>query len=199
MRRLIQIAVAFGMLIAARPSTAATINWSFDGVITDSPQGNPLETVFPVGADVSYLVTIDTAAPDLCGTAGSGLYSAPAGSVSVGGNTYTATGVFLEVNNDAAACIGGTGAAMRLLFDPNTTPFEFGTVAWPIPSGDAIPTDPPPPGAFLSCVFEAPGPEQGVDVAGQITQSEVVPAVPEPSSLLLALSGLAAMRLRRRR
>jgi hypothetical protein len=187
MRRLTQLTVTLALLLIAVPANALSITWAIEGVITDSPQGNPLEGVFPVGTDVSYLVTIDTAAPDLCSTAGAGFYSAPAGSVSVGGNTYSASGVFLEVNNDAAACIGGSGVAMRLLF--GSAPFSFATLAWGIPPGEAIPTEPPPPGAFLSFAYAG----VGADVQGRITQSEVVP---EPSSLLLALSGLAALRRR---
>jgi hypothetical protein len=191
MRRLTQFLVMLALLLLALPANAAIITWSIEGVITDSPPGNQFENILPVGTEVDFLVRVDTNAPDMCADPSVGFYAAPPASVSFGGSTYTSSETFFEVNQAIGSCLAFDGVVARFIFDQMVAPFWLGTLGWVGPLGESLPTTPPEDGFFWFAYI-------GFDpeVTGRITSSEVVP---EPSSLLLALSGLAAIRLRRLR
>ncbi len=194
MRRLPHLLVMLALLPTAHPANASIITFAIEGVINDSPQGNPLESILPVGTDVDFVLKVDTTAPDMCPQPGVGFYQAPPASVSFGGNTYTSGSTFFEVQSLFGSCLGAPGVVARLIMDGAPAPFSFGTIGWAA-LGESLPTEPPSDGFFW---FAYAG--LTPTVFGEITGSEIVPeAVPEPSSLILALSGLAAIRWRRRR
>jgi hypothetical protein len=92
-----------------------------------TPEG--LEAILPVGTDVDFLVNIDTNAPDMCAEPEVGFYAASPASVSFGGNTYTSTGTFFEVNQALGSCVGFPGVVARFIFgDPS--PFQFVSLGW---------------------------------------------------------------------
>jgi hypothetical protein len=176
-------------LLLPWPAGAAPIYWQLNGEITDSPPDNPLEGILPVGTHVNYLVTVDPAAPDLCDNVGSGLYQLPATTVSFGGNSYAASSIYLEADSPDGSCLASpTGATIRLFFD--SAPISAGVIDWSA-FGEALPTVPP---SFADISFSFSGREESV--TGYITSGTVVP---EPSSFVLLVSGLAAIAARRRR
>jgi hypothetical protein len=207
-------AAALLCLLLPWPAAAGPIYWQLNGEITDNPPNPPgtpyaeLDTLLPVGTDVTFLIAVDPAAPDLCDDPGAGFYYFPAATMSFGGKSYAADPAFIEVNNILANCIasGLHDALVRLDLGaagigPLAT-IEMG----PFP-GDALPTTPTTgplwvgnfsPAAELcfyenDCVL--------LDAFGEINSSAIVPAptVPEPTTFLLLASGLAAIAARRRR
>jgi hypothetical protein len=193
------------------PAEAAPIYWQLNGEITYNPPNLPglpyaeLDQLLPVGTDVTFQITVDPAAPDLCDDPGAGFYYLPAASMSFGGNSYAGTG-WMEVHNILANCAysGNDDTLLRVSLPFGLATIEFGTF-----NGDALPTTPPPfarlwVGSFdpnyngfgdcsedFPCDLYPP-----VNAFGEITSSAVVP---EPSTLVLMLPPLSAIVVRHRR
>jgi hypothetical protein len=195
MRHWLSRAVVVTCLLLPRTLSAAPIVWQLNGEVTDSPSGNPLEGLLPVGTDVNFLLAVNPAAPDLCGAVGAGLYQLAGAQFAFSGNTYTASNSFLEADNPDGSCVPiPSGTAIRMFFD--SAPFAEAVISWG-GSGEALPLVPPSSADFwVAFVTQVPA------VSGEVTSSAVVPepsAVPEPSTLLLMVPGLAAIAARRRR
>lgn len=184
-------AVVLTCLLLPRAAAAAPIYWQLNGEITSSPSGNPLEALLPVGTDVSFLIGVDPAAPDLCDAVGAGFYKLPSVTISFAGSTYTASAAFLEANNPDGNCSAGapTGMTIRTFFDLGTAPFASATLGWSA-LGEALPTTPPSSGSFYISYAD-----RDPTVSGRITSGAVVP---EPSTFLLMLPALSAILARRR-
>jgi len=199
-------------LLAPWPAGAAPIYWQLNGEITYNPPNYPgfpyaeLDQVLPVGTHVTYLITVDPAAPDLCGAPGAGLYMFPSATMSFGGHSYTGIG-WIEVNNILGNCAVDNVTRLRLPGPAALSTIEF----YPGP-GDALPLTPPPYGrlwvgswdpnfnGFGNCDIDVPCDFPPVDAFGDITSSAVVPApTPEPSTFVLLAFGLAVIAARRRR
>lgn len=214
MPRLSRAVVLLSLLVPC-PAVSSPIYWQLSGEITYNPPNRPgltyadLDQLLPVGTDVSFLIAIDPAAPDLCGDGpgGPGFYELPAATMSFGGKSYAAGSSWVEVNNVFANC-GESGfhdALFRLGF-----PFGLATLDMAAGPGDTLPTTPPPiigfwVGSFspyynglwycsedFPCTPEFPT----VNAFGDINSSAVVP---EPSTLVVMLPALSAIVVRRHR
>jgi len=177
-------------LLLPRGASAGPIVWQLNGQIEDSPSGNPLEGYLPVGTDVNFLLTLDSASPDLCDAAGAGFYHLPGGAVDVNGSAYQAANLYLEANNPDGSCVPGypSGMTMRMFFD--TAPFSAAVITWS-GDGESVPHVPPSSAEFsMSYVYP------DAVVSGDVTSGAVVP---EPSTLLLMLPALSAIIVRHRR
>jgi hypothetical protein len=206
--RLSRAAVFVSVVLLPLPAVASPIYWQLNGEITynpTNPPGSPyeeLDSLLPVGTQMTFLITVDPAAPDLCDDPGAGFYFLPGATVSFGGKSYaTAPGYsWIEVNNVLANCAesGFHDALLRLFF-----PFGLTTIDIAAGPGDALPTTPPSTGGFWVGSFDPHCCDEDLppfDAFGGIDSGVVVPApVPEPSTFLLLVSGLAAIAARRRR
>jgi PEP-CTERM motif-containing protein len=188
MRPCFRPAVVISVFLMAAPVGAAPIGWVMDGTVTVSPEGNPLHGVLPLGTAVDFQVSLDSGAPDLCDAAGAGLYQAPSGMVTVGDNSYTASSAWLEVSNPDGSCVASpSGTTLRMFFD--TAPFSAAVIGWGA-GGESLPLDAPDTALFWFAYAD-----RAPMVLGEIGPTA---EMPEPSTLLLMLPGLAAIGARRR-
>jgi PEP-CTERM motif len=215
MPRAVSFAMALAFVVAAGTSAHADIiRWHLPGVIDDSfqcddPDADPpdicdfqterheyLQQFFPVGTRVDFDLAIDT--QDLCSAPDVGIYDIKQFDVTINGVTARGSGVLGVNMHGAGGCpfvepgfgyivgffepLGGEGQTELLL---STVEMLFGASP-----GDDLPTVPPAGPFYLEPNFHERL------LSGQAGPGSVVP---EPSTFLLVLGGLAATAARRRR
>lgn len=198
MRRLSAF-IACLTLASAVPARATPISWQFQGLT--SSVGIP---DIPVGTPVQLTWSFDSAEPDTCGF-GSGVYQHQNVALQIGSLAYQASGFLIANQNLSVGCSGAT-SEMELRLASWTGPdISTGVLAGllPYPPGlfwtnpvlnGALPGAPPPSAYLEGPIF--------IGRDGLQAVSANVYAVPEPSTIVLVLSGAAAVGLlafRRRR
>jgi len=183
------------LALTAAPARADLIIYDMFGAVDALTPGVPGLDISE-GDPIHLVVQVDYDAPDLCGQPGKGLYRLSRfGAMELNGTIYEPVGGFVEVNNAAGNCVspGGdqTGVAIRVLianFPVGMTLFGDSHV------GETLP-NPLFSGATQGFFGLTDGPYAYV-FFDDIRAHEVVP---EPATLLLVASGLAALVPRRRR
>jgi hypothetical protein len=187
--------------LLARPAMAAPFTWEFTGAVSGSNQfgGSPLIDLMPLGTVVTFTVSFDSAAADLCGADNRGWFGLPSASVGFLGSSYAASSGGLEVSNPAGNCAGDgpdvptQDYVQRLGF--SAAPFGGGFLYWAASGdGDQAPSVLPASGGFQ--LNYACGVVCANGVYGSITE---VRAVPEPAALSLLGVAVAAVAWRRGR
>ena len=205
MRTSIQVAVAIAlMVLTTTPARADLIVYNMFGSVGElDPQNGQLLISEGIheGDAIHLVVHVDTAAPDLCGQPGKGLYLLPFAAMDVDGIRFPPAGAppgawdvgYVEVNNAAGSCASPgddqTGVAIRLLIGPvGMTLFGPGQI------GESLPEP----------LFSAGGAGGFFGLAGNGFYGDVsfddvrADVVPEPATLLLVASGLITVATRRR-
>jgi PEP-CTERM motif len=213
--RLVGLSVLAAIVIgvASAPASADVIRWHFSGVIDgsfeclDFEEGCPfrdeqneyLLQFFPVGTRVDFDLAIDT--QDRCSSPDVGDYDIKEFDITINGVTSSGRGILLLNANTVLGCpgvdpflgmyvfagfssIAGEGQTQLVL---DEVEMFFGAI-----SGDDLPTVPPSGLFYLEPAFR-------YRLLGGSMVGSVVPDVPEPSTLVLVLSGLVASAARRRR
>ena len=217
MKKLATSLAAAALLCAgwAAPCAAAPLTYSFTGSVTQATflPNDPFAGAIAIGTAFSGSYTFESTATDDIPFPSNGSYTSFGVpyefTATIGGFTFATSDVLnIGVGNGAAdqysvlACAGG--------------PFCFGST-WSIfmedvdgtaLAGDALPIPAPLLAAFETAVFGFRGfvNDNFVDIAGQLETltcsagcEPVGTPVPEPGTLMLVASALAAMRLRKRR
>jgi len=196
-RRTLFVVLALGL---ASPARATLIIWEMHGTVgplnmdVPNPLLSPPDPFFE-GDPVDLVVHVDTAAPDLCGQPGKGLYALPYAALVHNGFTYASDPHdqnFVEVNNAAGNCIApgddDTGVVIRLLVG------SWGmTLFGHDQDGEALPLP-----LFSPIVSGYVGLATNyADVSFDDVQSQEI--VPEPATLLLLSAGIGGLAVRWRR
>jgi len=212
MRRRAAIALLVVFWLTARSAEAYPIVWTFHGTFAEPLDEDFSEfgIGFDAGDPVDILAEIDSAAPNLCGNGtGNGAYPLSSISVNLNGIASTQTIVpgiplsapgFIEVNAAFGCGIHFGGLVFRLItpFQPFPPGYSLILVWYPFPGSTlqdavdlAIPFGPP-----FASLRSGTG-----DVAQIAIEDMSIQSLPEPSTLLLAGTGLAvlARRVRCRR
>lgn len=216
MKRTVKLIVLVAALttteLGVAKAEAALITWHWAGPVTGysgDPLGGPsLATVVPLGATVDVFVSLDPTAPYL--NPATCLQGTATASFQVVGQTYTNAGfVWVDAmgfgpgicnpgSNLAEIVVPSWGSGGPALPDGwlPFTPFFIPGLWW---AGDLTTTQP----TFISSqfpTFRIPGQStlQGFTANLQAVQQDLHP-VPEPSTLILLSTGLAAAAWRRRR
>jgi PEP-CTERM motif-containing protein len=189
--------VSLSVVLMSRIAGAAPVTFNFTGTVTQVPIDDIGTGVNPLDAIVGSF-TFDSGAADAIPLPTSGSYTstgAPFGmTATIGGVTFSEFGVLNVgilnsfVDQYTVHASSSPSLVMDFIFQDNTaTTF----------SNDALPLSPPPLAAFLQRDFHL----DELDLAGNETQIDgvissltcpdcrAVPAVPEPSSLVLLATG----------
>jgi PEP-CTERM motif len=200
----------------AAPCAAAPVTFDFSGAVTQTTfnPSDPFAGAIGIGTTFSGSYTFETTAADGNPFASNGSYSAFGApyqfAVTIGGGFTFSTSDALTINTgngpadqySVLACAGGPfcfgSNASLFLEDLNGTVF----------AGDALPYPAPALSAFETALFTFNGFVDGaqVEIIGQLGSlvcsagcDPVGTPIPEPGTLLLVGSALAALRVRRRR
>jgi hypothetical protein len=201
--------------VSAAPASADVIHWHLPGVIDgsfqcDDPDPDPpdvcefqaeqneyLLQFFPVGTRVDFDLAIDT--QDHCSSPDVGSYDIKEFDITINGVTARGSG-YLGRNEHAALGCPGVDSFLSMyvvagfsgIAPEGQTQLLLGTVEMFLGGGpgDDLPTVPPAGGFYLEPIFH------DRLLGGQTFPGSVVP---EPSTLVLVLGGLAAAEARRRR
>src|SRR5574338_1012393 len=206
--------------VSAVPASAAVIQWDYQGTMSSNFSGFG---GIADGAPVTMTVLLDTTAADAYTSAVGpelepcGLYAVPQITVSFGGLVYMSSSSTMTVNTPAGAGSCGYGPSrdgyvlVGSATGPSPGPLDWRIYAEidAIPPGDGIPQAPPlGAGVFLELAYGfAPPSFADFAMTAQLTSTEApgvsvsspAAVIPEPSLLLLAVTGLGLARLRRRR
>jgi hypothetical protein len=209
-------ATVLGLAVAASPSQASPVTFSYTGIVTsiDSDPLDPFNGQIGFGSAFSGLFTFDSASPDTVANPVVGSYFSPSGSpfginvdfgngASFGENGFLNVGVIHNAIDELTVlgCVTGTpctGLTMELLLiDAQGSVF----------SSDALPLAAPLLSAFevadLILTTELNG--SFVEIQGQLTSLQCTggcdatpppAAVPEPTSIVLCATGLGGLYLR---
>jgi hypothetical protein len=214
-----QRAIVLGVLIlfVARVDRAVAdpIIWEYTGALTSSTRDFDIDDMYPAGTHVDFSLTFDPAAPLVGCSAPQGLYQVPAGSTVALGN-YDSTntgGGFAAVNQhfDQGCGLGNVPTSEFRLFGWSGPPLNAETAGMSVQTSLWFLiftfTDPslvdgqmpivPPASAGLTFVGGSPTTGLSTLARGTLRSVEALPAMPEPSSFLLVISGLGIMRLQR--
>jgi hypothetical protein len=206
----ISAVIAICQAILPTPASAAMIGWEYYGTV--SANASHFGGVNP-GDAVVMTMLVDTAAVDAYsppagpGLAPCGLYAIPTVTVSVGGMTFQSAPT-MTINTTAAAGNCGYGPSQDGYVlgggatGPGSLPWRFYAEIRDVPVSDAIPALPPlGSGVFLDLAygFFPPSGAQFSMTANldsvRTTSSSV--AIPEPTTIGLALVTLSAFGMRR--
>jgi PEP-CTERM motif len=189
--------------VSAAPTSADVIHWHLPGVIDGSFQCFDPELpcqatddnafllqFFPVGTHVDFDLAIDT--QDFCSSPNVGLYEIKELDVTINGVTARGpfAGVLEKPDNNGCSFddpVGDTHVRAAVAFDEL---FSVVEMFFGLSPGDDLPTVLPPGGFYL---------ERSPSVRALGGQTGPSSIVPEPSTLLLVFSGLAAVATRHRR
>jgi hypothetical protein len=192
-RRTLFVVLALGL---ASPARATLIIWEMHGTVgplnmdVPNPLLSPPDPFFE-GDPIDLVVHVDTAALDLCGQPGKGLYLLPFAAFVHDGFTYASDENYVEVNNAGGNCSGpgddDTGVVIRLLVGP------WGMTLFGLDQdGEALPLvlfSPSGVGGFVGLSTNY------ADVRFDDVQSQEI--VPEPATLLLLSAGIGGLAVRR--
>src|SRR5262249_42666438 len=138
-------------LLAPWPAGAAPIYWQLNGEIVYNPPDPPawaveLNRLLSAGTDVTFLITVDPTAPNLCvgDPEEGGIFYLPAVTTSFDGHSYTGAG-YLEANSIEGYC----GSFENLVYRIRAGSVDFLTIEWyPGHLGALPPTVPPSDAGF---------------------------------------------------
>jgi hypothetical protein len=204
MRRVrISVLAAALISVASAPTSADVIHWHLPGVVDGSfecfgdecPEAAGdnefLLQFFPVGTHIDFDLTVDT--QDFCPSPNVGSYHTGL-AVTIKGVTATGGGFFEKPNNLGCVFDDPVGDTHVIGF---VDPFAFGNFVFQavemffgLSPGDDLPTVLPGGGFYL---------ERSLFVRGLGGLTEPSSIVPEPTTALLVLGGLAAATAGRRR
>jgi PEP-CTERM motif len=213
--RLVKLSVLAAIVIgvASAPASADVVRWHLSGVIDGSfecfdfedcsfkeEQNEYLLQFFPVGTPVEFDLAIDM--QDHCSSPDAGHYDIKEFDITINDVTARGSGILGRNEHAVFGCPGVDpflGMYIVAGFPPiageGQTQLVLGIVEMffgAIP-GDDLPTAPPSGWFYLE-------PDFRLRLLGGLTgPGSVVPDVPEPSTLVLVLSGLVAATARRRR